>query len=200
MPEPDVNETNTAYGKHRKSWPVILAAVLAALTVVVAVSLRVYKSTPSFSISQLRKAFANNDPDSAMQYLDADAMVDHFLRNTNKGDPEVVAFAALMKEKLKEGLRLAAAKTVDKNEIRRQMAGSMADEPMVDREGVGAARVSFSNKTFVLLMKSNIGDKRWRIVGIEGVNLEKWIRALGLNAPAGVLANLPPYQERGRIE
>ncbi len=158
-----------------------------------------FRETPTYSLLQLRKAIEARDAETAMRYIDVDAVVDGMFASAGNGgglsspgrsSPEAFAEAfaqgmvammgTVVKEGIRTGLRRAITVGDDNNTLLREFLGRDGAGMSVSQDG-DAARVTLSRSRTVLLMR-RAREGGWRIVGVEG--LERAVKGLP-GGPAG---------------
>ena len=139
------------------------------------------RTTPRYSLYQLKSALKNHDPEKAMLYIDIDSIVDNLLRDamqkqntTTKNQWEkagndlgkglMLMMAPAMKDALKSQIKSAIASADNKNDLQKINNVGLWDGEIIENGGSAILAINNNGVTKFRMIKSTEGY--WKIIEI----------------------------------
>ena len=136
------------------------------------------RTTPRYSLYQLRSALENHDPESALLFIDIDSIVDNLLRDalqkqdvspknqweqagSDLGKGLVLMMAPAMKESLKSQFKSAIASTDDKIDLQKIKSVGLWDADIAVNGGSAVLMINNKGITKFRMIKASNGY--WKI-------------------------------------
>jgi hypothetical protein len=162
----------------------IKRALIAFGVVFVIVVLGAYayiRTTPRYSLYQLKSALENHDPERALLFIDIDSIVDNLLRDAllkqdpapknewekmgqNFGKSLALMMAPAMKETLKSRFKSAIASVDEKNDLQKIKSAGLWDGEIT--VSGGSATVTFKDDATIKFRMIKSQNGYWKITEI----------------------------------
>lgn len=139
------------------------------------------RTTPRYSLYQLRSALENHDPERALLFIDIDSIVDNLLRDmiqkqdlspkdqwqkmgNDLGKGLALMMAPAMKESLKSQFKTAIASGDEKNNLQKIKSSGLWDSEITVNGGSAVLAINNNGITKFRMIKSTNGY--WKIIEI----------------------------------
>lgn len=139
------------------------------------------RTTPRYSLYQLRSALENHDPERALLFIDIDSIVDNLLRDmlqkqdsapkdplqkrgNDLGKGLALMMAPAMKETLKSQFKAAIASADEKNDLQKIKSAGLWDSEVTVTGGSAVVTINNNGITKFRMIKSLNGY--WKITEI----------------------------------
>ncbi len=157
--------------------------IISGIVIILAISsaYAYIRTTPRYSLYQLRSAMENHDPERALLFIDIDSIVDNLLRDVMQkqdvspknqwekagndlGKGLVLMMVPAMKESLKAQFKSAIASADGKNDLQKIKSGGLWDGEITVNGGSAILAINNNGVTKFRMIKSSNGY--WKIIEI----------------------------------